>query len=49
MNEFWAIVDAGGNFSYTLPLQNGENTIKVVATDEAGNKTEYEVKVTYSE
>ena len=49
VNEFWAIVDAGGNFSYTLPLQNGENTIKVVATDEAGNKTEYEVKVTYSE
>lgn len=48
VNEFWAIVDAGGNFNYTLPLHDGENTIKVAASDEAGNKTENEVKVTYS-
>ncbi len=48
VNEFWAIVDAGGNFSYTLPLHDGENSIKVTASDEAGNKTENEVKVTYA-
>lgn len=49
VNDFWAIVDAEGNYSYTLPLQGGENRIKVVATDEAGNKTEKEVKVSYSQ
>lgn len=49
VNDFWAIVDGSGNFSYTLPLQGGENRIKVVATDEAGNKTEKEIKVSYSQ
>lgn len=48
VNDFWAIVDESGNFNYTLPLQNGENTIKITASDEAGNKTENEVKVTYA-
>ena len=48
VNDFWAIVDESGNFSYQLPLQNGENTIKIVATDDAGNKTETERKVIYS-
>lgn len=48
VNDFWAIVDAGGNYSYILPLQGGENRIKAVATDEAGNKTEKEVRVNYS-
>lgn len=47
INGFWAIV-AGKNFSYSLPLQNGENTIRVYAVDIAGNKTEKEIKVTYS-
>lgn len=49
VNDFWAIVDSDGNFSYTLPLKDGDNTIKVTATDEAGNKTEKEVKVNYSQ
>ena len=48
VNDLWAIVDSDGKFSYKLPLQNGENKIKVVATDDAGNKTELERKVTYS-
>ncbi len=48
VNGFWAIVDSEGNFSYSLPLNSGENQIKVVATDEAGNTTEKEVKVTYN-
>lgn len=49
VNDFWAIVDEQGNFSYNLHLQNGDNTIKMVATDEAGNKTEVEKKVKYSQ
>lgn len=49
VNDFWAIVDENGNFSYQLPLKNGENQIKIVTTDEAGNKTEMERKVTYSQ
>lgn len=48
INGFWAIVDDSGAYSYSLPLQGGENTIKVLATDQAGNKTEKEIKVTYS-
>ncbi len=49
VNGFWAIVDSEGRYQYSLPLQNGENQIKIVATDEAGNKTEKEIKVTYSQ
>ena len=49
VNDFWAIVDEQGNFSYSLRLQNGDNTIKMIATDEAGNKTEIERKVRYSQ
>jgi hypothetical protein len=48
VNGFWAIVDDSGNFSYSLPLQNGENKIKITAEDIAGNKTEKEIKVNYS-
>jgi len=48
VNGFRAIVDGSGNFSYNLPLQNGENRIKVVASDLAGNKVEKEIKVSYS-
>lgn len=48
VNDFWAITDSDGSFSYRLPLQNGENKIKVTATDIAGNNTEKEIKVTYS-
>ena len=48
VNGFWAILDDEGKFSYTLPLQNGENKIKIEATDEAGNKITKEVKITYS-
>ncbi|QQG40491.1 MAG: cadherin-like beta sandwich domain-containing protein [Candidatus Levyibacteriota bacterium] len=49
VNDLWAIVDNEGKFSYDLPLQNGENKIKVIATDEAGNKTEKEITVTRSQ
>jgi bacillopeptidase F len=48
VNGFRAIVGFNGNFSYSLPLQNGENKITVIASDLAGNKTEKEIKVNYS-
>lgn len=49
INDFWAMIDDDGNYSYNLPLQNGENKIKVIATDDAGNKTEKDITVSYSE
>ena len=48
VNGFWAVIDENNNFSYNLPLQNGDNIIKVVAQDQAGSITEKEIKVTYS-
>lgn len=48
VNDFWAITDQSNRFSYTLPLKSGDNQIKIVATDQAGNKTEKTVKVTYN-
>lgn len=49
VNDFWAVVDGQGNYYYSLPLKNGANEIKVVATDEAGNKAEKTLHVTYAE
>lgn len=48
INGFWAIIDDGNNFFYNLLLKEGINEIKLVATDQAGNKTEKELRVTYS-
>ncbi len=48
VNDFWAIVDSSGNYSYNLSLKNGDNQIKVVATDKAGNKAEKSIKINYS-
>ena len=48
INGFRAITEDSGKFSYRLPLQNGENNIKIEAVDIAGNKTEKEIKVTYN-
>lgn len=48
VNDFWAITDQGNHFSYTLPLKDGENQIKIIAIDLAGNKTEKDIKVTYN-
>ncbi len=49
VNDFRAIVKDNGSYAYTLQLQNGDNQIKVIATDQAGNKTEKDLKVTYSQ
>lgn len=49
VNGFWAVIDENNSFSYLLPLQNGDNEIKIVAIDQAGNKTEKDLKVNYSQ
>lgn len=45
VNNYWAIVETDGSFSFLLRLQKGENIIKITATDEAGNTKEKETKV----
>ncbi len=49
VNDFQAIVDDSGNFSYTMQMQNGDNQLKIITSDEAGNKTEKDLKVTYTQ
>lgn len=49
VNGFWAVISDNNNFSYNLLLQNGDNEIKIVAIDQAGNKTEKTIKVNYSQ
>jgi bacillopeptidase F len=45
VNDFWAIVDDEGNYTYMYTLKDGENELKIVATDDADNKTEKSVKI----
>jgi hypothetical protein len=45
VNDFWAIVDDEGNYSYLYTLKDGENELKIVATDNANNKTEKILKI----
>ena len=47
INERLAIVENDGSFSYSLRLNEGEQTIVIQAIDIAGNKTEVEKKVTF--
>lgn len=47
INDFLSIVDNNGGFSYTLPLKEGENNIKVVALDRAGNQTTNQLKIIF--
>lgn len=49
VNDFWAIVDDKGGYTYSIHLQGGDNQIKVDAVDSAGNKTEKTIKVTLSQ
>ena len=48
VNERFVVVGSEGNFEYSLTLSEGENKILIVAIDKAGNKTEKELKVTYT-
>ena len=48
VNGFWSVMQPDGSFSYRLGLQDGENQIRIVAEDEATNRTEKSLKVTFS-
>lgn len=41
------VVKSDGSFNYQMPLNDGENKLKIVSKDEAGNETSVERKVTY--
>jgi len=45
VNGYLAIMETGGKFSYSLNLSTGENKIKIITTDKAGNQTEKELTV----
>lgn len=47
VNDKDAKADASGNFSIIVSLEEGENSIMVVANDDAGNAAEREIIVTY--
>ncbi|MBI3577688.1 hypothetical protein HY086_06650 [Candidatus Gottesmanbacteria bacterium] len=47
VNDRFVVVRSDGSFEYTATLSPGENTLKIVAFDDAGNQTTVERKVTY--
>lgn len=47
VNELEGKADAGGNFSVTVTLEEGENYFVVLANDELGNAAEAELTVIY--
>lgn len=48
VNARFAIVDAYGKFNFNMSLSDGDNNLKVVATDAAGNQTTVERKVNFT-
>jgi len=49
VNDFQAIINSEGKWSYRLTLVNGGNDIKIISTDAAGNTTEEVIHVNYSQ
>jgi len=47
LNERLILADSEGNFSSTYYLDEGDNELKFVAIDQAGNQTELEIKVEF--
>ncbi|HCM37726.1 MAG: hypothetical protein UV61_C0002G0279 [Candidatus Gottesmanbacteria bacterium GW2011_GWB1_43_11] len=47
INDRFVLVKEDGTFTYNIKLQDGENTLNIVAQDQAGNETKLERKVTY--
>ncbi len=47
INDRIVVVRSGGGFTYSIPLSDGENVLKIIATDPAGNHTTIERRVTY--
>lgn len=48
INGRFVVVKNDGSFSYDFPLSEGDTTLKIIATDIAGNQTDIERKVSYS-
>lgn len=49
VNDFQAIIKSDGRWNYFLTLRDGQNEIKIMATDQAGNETEKVISVQYSQ
>ena len=47
INDRFVSVKDDGSFTYNLRLNDGENTLTIIARDAAGNETKLERKVTY--
>ncbi len=48
INDFIAIVDSDGNFSYVYKLKEGENKLTITAQNSAGKTKDAELTVSYS-
>jgi hypothetical protein len=48
VNDRVAIVDSSGKFSLRYEIGDGDNTLKIISMDSAGNKKEIDIKVTYT-
>lgn len=49
INGFMAVTKSDGSFNYLLPINDGDNNIKIVAKNEAGSTNEKEIKINYSQ
>jgi hypothetical protein len=47
LNDRLIVVDEAGQFSTTYYLNEGENVLRFVAIDQAGNQGELEIKVKF--
>ncbi len=47
VNDRFVVVHNDGSFSYSYPLNEGDNVLKIIATDAAGNQTIVERTVKY--
>lgn len=48
LNDRLIILNQEGKFSTDMTLSEGENALKIIATDKAGNQTEKDLRVTFN-
>lgn len=48
INGRFAVVNSEGKFTQKIKLEEGENVINIIATDKAENKTEKQLKITFT-
>jgi len=48
INNRMSVIDQYGNFSQPYELKEGENKLKIIAKDHAGNTTTQEISITYT-